>query len=429
MKKIFIYFLMLLCLLTISACKKETVELIDISNLTYEEIVDYYESKLTVNLKYIPTNQYFPDTIIGYENHKANEVVGKNSVINVLVSTKPEDAISFDERVSYVSKIDLLTGPDSKNNSEVLLNSGIWGTDLGISFDFKGQTVFLFGDSFSSENRQGMWYSNFIATSSDKQLYDGISFDEVISTDRGMAKPFAQGAHQDGNPTDNRVEVTKIPTGAVTIGDTVYLFYMSVRYWGTSGKWNVNYNQCLKSQDLYNWEEVEGLVWTEELASNFGQIYPLDDPNSDYIYIYGIPGGRYGRMVCGRVLESEIEDFEKYEYEVGDNEWINGSEGLAELHKNPYYLSETRTAEPCITYNPYLGKYMFLNSVGGVFMYTANNPYEKFENKVKLFDGTVAPAYGPFTCPNLYEKDGKAFYMVGSEWGIYNVHLIKIVLK
>ena len=429
MKKIVNYFLILLCLLTVVGCKKETVELVDISDLTYDEIVEYYGTDLTINPKYTPTNQYLPNTVIGYENHEVNDLVDKESEVTVLISAKPENAVSFDERVAYVSKIGLLTGNDSEKNGQLLFDAGISGTDLGISFDFKGKTVYLFGDTFSSPNRQGTWYSNFIAVSEENEFYDGIDFSEVITTSRGMAKPFLQGAHNDGHPTDNSVEVTKIPTGAVTIGDTVYLFYMSVRYWGVAGSWNVNYNQCLKSTDLYNWEEVEGLRWTEDLAYNFGQIYPLDDPNSDYIYIYGIPGGRNVKMVCGRVLKSDMENFEKYEYEVADNEWVSGSEGLIELHQNPYYLTENRAAEQCITYNPYLGKYMLLNSVGGVWMFTADKPYQKFEDKVLLFDGSVAGVYGPFTCPNLYEENGKAFYLVGSEWGIYNVHVFKIVLN
>ena len=169
--------------------------------------------------------------------------------------------------------------------------------------------------------------------------------------------------------------------------------------------------------------------WTEELAFNFGQIYPMDDPNSDYIYIYGIPGGRFGNMVCGRVLKSEIENFEKYEYQIADNVWKSGSEGLKVLHENPYYLTEGRAAEPCICYNPYLGKYMFLNSVNGVWMFTADKPYQKFEEKVKLMEGSYAGIYGPATSANLFEEDGKAFYLVGSNWGIYNVILFKIVLK
>ena len=429
MKRIIIFILSLLCVFTVSSCKKETVTLLDINGLSYEEIVELYGEELIINPVYVPTNQYLPDTIIGYESHKANDLVEKQSTVNIAIAAKPEGAVSFDDKVSYVSKISLLTGPDSTDNFEMLFNAGIYGTDLGISFDFNGQTVYLFGDTFAGPNRTSTWNSNFIAVSNDKDLYDGIEFSEVITNDRGMVLPFLQGAHNDGHETDNSIEVTKIPTGALTLNDTVYLFYMSVRYWGTSGKWNVNYNQCLKSTDLHTWEEVEGLCWTEELAFNFGQIYPMDDPNSDYIYIYGIPGGRFGNMVCGRVLESDIENFEKYEYQVSDNVWVSGSEGLRQLHANPYYLLDTRVAEPCICYNPYLGKYMFLNSMGGVYMATADKPYQKFENNVKLFDGSVAGVYGPFTCSNLFEENGKAFYLVGSEWGIYNVHVFKIVLN
>ena len=429
MKKIITYLLCLLCFLSIVGCSKETTTLIDINGLTYEEVVSHYGSDLTINQVLVPTNKYLPGKVIGYENNSANEVVEKESTINVQVAAMPENAVSFDDSVMYVSRIDNLTGKDSVNNSEILFNAGIMGTDLGFSFDFKGQTVFLFGDTFGGENRQGMWYSNFVAISDDKEMYDGIAFSEVVSRPNGMALPFAQGAHQDNNEFDNSVEVTKIPTGAVTINDTVYLFYMSVRYWGASGRWNINYNQCLKSTDLYTWEEVEGLRWTEELGINFGQIYPLDDPNSDYIYLYGIPGGRFGNMVCGRVLKSEIENFEQYEYQVDDNVWAKGSQGLAQLQSNPYYLTEGRAAEPCICYNPYLGKYMFLNSVDGVWMYLGDTPYQKFEERVKLMEGSYAGIYGPATSTNLFEENGKAFYLVGSNWGIYNVILFKIVLN
>ena len=125
----------------------------------------------------------------------------------------------------------------------------------------------------------------------------------------------------------------------------------------------------------------------------------------------------------------EPADRTKYEYLIGENEWASGSDGLVKLHKNPYYLTNNRAAEHCICYNPYLGKYMLLNSVGGVHMFTADTPYEKFSNPVKLIDSSLVGLYGPFTCSNLFEDNGKAFYMVGSNWGIYNVYLHKIVLK
>ena len=72
---------------------------------------------------------------------------------------------------------------------------------------------------------------------------------------------------------------------------------------------------------------------------------------------------------------------------------------------------------------------MFLNSVSGVWMYLGDTPYQKFEEKVKLMEGSYAGIYGPATSTNLFEENGKAFYLVGSNWGIYNVILFKIVLN
>ena len=91
---------------------------------------------------------------------------------------------------------------------------------------------------------------------------------------------------------------------------------MSVRYWGGSTGWLVTFNQCIKSHkdDLVDWVEVEGLRWDDEEAYNFGQIYPFDDPLSDYIYFYCIPGGRTESCVLARTTKENFESKNEVEY-------------------------------------------------------------------------------------------------------------------
>ncbi len=422
MKKIIIFVLNFLAIITLTSCADKTISLPDIKGMTFEE-AQVLCKDINLNPVEEATIYATPGTILGYVEEAIE--VEKGSVVDVRVAKE----LSFDERVKSVTYIDHLTGPDSKNNGELLLDSGAHGTDLGISFAFKGKTVFLFGDTFSGPDREGFWNSNFITVSEDNNLKDGIEFTDIIRRPNGMIKPFAQGNHDEDNASDKSKEVTKIPTGAITIGDTVYLFYMSVRYWGANAGWLVTFNQCLKSQDLETWEEVEGLRWNDEEAYNFGQIYPFDDPNSDYIYFYAIPGGRSGGLVCARVLENEFENKDAYEYEVGPNEWIKGALGLETLKENPYYLVNPRVAEPCVTYNPYLGKYVFTHSMGGSCMFTADNPYEPFIDKVVLVDSQYLGTYGVFTSSNLFEENGKVFYIACSRWAEYNVYLLRIELK
>lgn len=423
MKKIIVLVLSILAVITLVGCADKTISLPDVTGMTLEEAQALCKD-ITLNPVEEKTMYANPGTILGYVEKEIVEVQ-KGSIVDVKVAGK----LSFDDKVESITYIDHLTGPDSKNNGELLLESGAHGTDLGISFDFKGKTVFLFGDTFSGPDREGFWNSNFITVSEDNNLKDGIEFTDIIRRPNGMIKPFAQGNHDEDNAEDKTKEVTKIPTGAITIGDTVYLFYMSVRYWGANAGWLVTYNQCLKSRDLETWEEVEGLRWNDEEAYNFGQIYPFDDPNSDYIYLYAIPGGRSGGLVCARVLEDEFENKDAYEYEVGPNEWLKGGLGLETLKENPYYLVDPRVAEPCVTYNPYLGKYVFTHSMGGSCMFTADKPYEPFKDKVVLVDSQYLGTYGVFTSANLFEENGKVFYIACSRWAEYNVYLLRVELK
>ena len=77
MKKIITYLLCLLCIITVVGCSEETISLVDISGLSYEEIVNHYGTDLTINQVLVPTNEFLPGTVIGYENNKVNDVVEK----------------------------------------------------------------------------------------------------------------------------------------------------------------------------------------------------------------------------------------------------------------------------------------------------------------------------------------------------------------
>ena len=405
----------------------------EIAGGSYVEAIVTINQGVELNPVYVKTNEVLPNKVIGYGSSlKAGDEVDAGSYVDVLISVKPDNAISKDSKVMYISEVCELTGPTSVNADD-LLGAGIYGTDLGIPVKVGDETIFLFGDSFSGPNMNGGWKSNFMTKVTDDTYWDDLKMETIVN-DRGAALPFYEGRHQGGDPDNTSVEVTKIPTGGITIGDTVYVFYMSIRYWGVAGIWHVNYNGVVKSNvnDLHNWEEVSGLVWTEEEAPNFGQIYPFEDPNSDYIYIYGIPGGRNGACVVGRTTKDKFLNFNEYEYLVGENKWEKGSAGLAKLKgDDAYCIIEPTVSEMSVVYNEYLGKYMtvFYRS-GKLIMMVADTPYSKFSNYAVLLDQTdYSGIYGGFLHPEFLADGGQSFYMTVSCWEVYNVYWVKVVLN
>ena len=402
----------------------------DIKGKTFVEAIAAIGGNLNLVSEYVPTNETYPNYVLGYKNHNSGDVVEKKSSITLLVASQPTNAYSYDSKVAYVSEICSLTGPKSVNK-DLLLEAGIFGTDLGFPVDLGDKMIYLFGDTFSGSDMSGRWYSNFVATSTDKTLYDDLIFDSVTTKENGMAKAFAEGAHQKGNKDDKTVEVTKIPTGGIKIGEYVYIFYMSIRYWGEAGFWTVTYNQVVRSRDLNTFEEVQGLRWDEDEAPNFGQIYPYRDPNSNYIYIYGIEGGRNGGLMVGRTTEANFLNKDEYEYQTAKGVWTKGSEGLASLKENPYYLINPTVSEMTVQYNAYLGKYTIIfyrNSK--IIMMASDTPDGNFKDPITLTTASEYNGiYGGLTCDALLMDGGKSFYMVVSCWQVYNTYFVKVVLN
>lgn len=403
----------------------------DLTNKTLVEALLEVDNQIQLNPVSKETNQYLPGVIMGYgANLKVDDEVEKESFVDVYISKKPTNAYTNDNKVNFVSEIGLLTSFDSING-DVLRDAGICGTDLGIPVDLGDEVILLFGDSFSSNNMQGLWQSNFIARSKDFDLHDGLQFDSIVTSQSGMALPFAQGLHQEGRQENTGSEVTKIPTGGIKIGEYVYVFYMSIRYWGVAGSWLVNYNQCIKSKDLIHWENVDSLCFREEEAFVFGQIYPFKDPKTDYIYLYGIPGGRNHGCVLARTTIENFEDRSKYEYLISDGQYVMGDEGLRQLNSNPYYVITPAVSELSVIYNEYLEKYcvVFYRN-GKIIMQMASSPDSLFNDSITLLTNTnYNGLYGGFMLPKYTADGGKSFYITVSSWAIYNVYLVKVVLN
>ena len=143
--------------------------------------------------------------------------------------------------ISGLTEIAQLTGPDAMNDTAAV---SVAGTDLGSMTNVGDKTFFFFGDTFGERDPEsiggqgGFWRSNVAAWTTDDDPADGIGFEGWVEDDIGLAAPLIEGDH-DANGAGG--EVTKIPTYGFAIGDTIYVSYMSVRFWGEPGAWDANY--------------------------------------------------------------------------------------------------------------------------------------------------------------------------------------------
>ena len=285
MKKFLVSLLLIVMSFTILSCDANKYLIPDIIGMEINEAKLLIAGEVKTEITYESTNQHLPNLVLGFHDGlEVNDKMNKNKTLNLIVSQAPKGSFTHSEEIEYVYDLGFVTGPDSEN-FDLLRETGIGSTDLGIPVTIDDKIVYLYGDTFSgTENMSGLWNSNVMVEFTDKDFSDGITFSRVISNDRGFALAFAQGLHHksetDEESQNPSREVTKIPTGGIQVGENVYFFYMSVRYWGSHGAWGVSYNQVVKSDtSLSSFSEVDGLRWTEELASNFGQIFPFENPD------------------------------------------------------------------------------------------------------------------------------------------------------
>lgn len=430
---------MLLSLSLISCGEQQNVEKVVLPDLYGLSV---RQAKLQVGASFLfeeiqtPTTELIEGRILSYgDGLKAGDVVSKGTRVPVQISQRSEGATANDDSIiAYHSIIAKETGPDSIN-ATILSDAGEYGCDLGIPFRLPdNRMMLLYGDTFSGDNMSGLWFSNYMAITSDTTLYDGITFDSVVTQENGMLQPFAQGAHQNGSENDLTKEVTKIPTGGITVNGNVYIFYMSIRYWGVSGSWLVTYNQALKATDssYQTWEPVESLRWNESEFRFGGQIYPYQDPNDqEHIYFITIPGGRNDGVVMMRVAASSFENRSEYEYLVGPDQWEKGDTGMAKLNANPYYIIDPAASELSLMWSEYLQQYVIVTLRGSTISMllspTITGPYR--ESHAICSSTEFSGLYGGFVHSAFTDSAGQRMYLQLSRWTpIYNTFLMEVVL-
>lgn len=332
--------------------------------------------------------------------------------------------------VSGLTEIAQLTGPDAMNDTAAV---SVAGTDLGSMVNVGDRTLFLFGDTFGERDpdsiggQGGFWRSNVAAWSSDGDPSDGISFDGWVEDDIGLAAALIEGDH-DANGAGG--EVTKIPTYGFTVGDTIYVSYMSVRFWGEPGAWDANHAALIVSRDDgKTWVPVDGVQWPGD--SNFVQVATarVNEGGTDWIYFWSIPSGRFGGVQLMRVpaTEEAVEDQSAYSYFSGvDGETAQWSDDLADAET----VVDGTIGELSVMWSTYLERWvMTYSDAGNAYIREGITPWGPWGDPIEMVPGSDYPGlYSPYLNPRYVSEDGRTIYFTLSLWDPYNVFWFSVDL-
>lgn len=367
-------------------------------------------------------------------SHSTSRVVAVAAVSAIAVTLSgcsPGGAVTVDpdpdkpftlSGVSEVTEVAQLTGPGAINNTEAV---SVAGTDLGWMLSAGEKTFFVFGDTFGERDPEsiggqgGFWRSNVAAWTLDDDPSDGILFDGWITDEFGLAEALIEGDHD----PNGHGEVTKIPTGGFTIGETMYISYMSVRYWGEPGAWDANYAGLIASDDEgQSWHPVEGVQWPGE--SNFIQFSAahVREGGQAYVYIWAIGSGRFGGVQLMRVPASAeaVETPSSYEYFAGV---LGSTPHWSSNIDDAQTVLEGTIGEHSVMWSTYLDRWvMTYSDAGNAYIREGLTPWGPWGEPIEMLSrGDYPGLYSPYMHPRYVSDDGRTIYFTLSLWGPYNV--------
>lgn len=348
------------------------------------------------------------------------------------MNTDPDKPFAL-SGVGEVTQVAQLTGPDAIDDSTAV---GVAGTDLGSMTTVGDRTYFFFGDTFGDRapdaigGQGGFWRSNVAAWTTDDDPSDGITFDAWTPVDEvGLAAAMVEGDH-DAN--DGTGEVTKIPTYGFAVEDTLYISYMSVKYWGEPGAWDANYAALAKSTDRgETWTALDSPRWPGD--SNFIQVATahVEEGGTDYIYFWSIPAGRFGGVQLMRVpaTTEAVEDAAAYSYFVGTEP--DGTPKWGEDHGAAATVMDGEIGELSVMWSTFLERWIVTYSEGGnAFIREGLTPWGPWGDPFTIATQAEYPGlYAPYMNPRYVADAGRTVYFAMSLWGPYNVFWFSMELE
>ncbi|WP_346764701.1 DUF4185 domain-containing protein [Rhodococcus sp. HNM0569] len=332
-----------------------------------------------------------------------NPIPGLNGTTGLPNLTGPARAVSQ------------MTGMLSDNHTQ---DTNVLGTDLGVMWDNgRGEVLTAFGDSAGLgfpnllSGSVWAWKSNVLFRSNDGNLADGMNFTTTPRDDLGASKELLP------SPKIPGVEISKIPTAGVAVGDTQVMSVMSVKNWGPAGTWETNWSQLAFSHD--NGENWTLAPETERPNAGGNANFQMSAFMKDggYVYQYGTPSGRGSMVHVARVPADKMSDLGAYEYWDG-GKWERGNPDVAKP------VTDQGVGEISVAYNEFLGQYLMLTTDhnNSVVMRRSPSPTGPWGPPEVLVDTRELPsAYGAYIHP---WSSGPDLYFLTTVHSNYNVLLM-----
>ncbi|MCK5240052.1 MAG: DUF4185 domain-containing protein, partial [Candidatus Thorarchaeota archaeon] len=219
-------------------------------------------------------------------------------------------------------------------------------------------------------------------------------------------------------------------TAAVSFNGIIYVYYMSVRHWSsTGGIWTCNNASiAVSDDDGQTFSKMTNVSWNGE--SNFilfGTVQPFSE-SDDYLYLLSTPSGRFGSCYLSRVVPSQILNISAYEYYSGvsptdDVLWSGEDDEAISIFSSP-------VGEVSIMWNEYLQKWTAFytdNEAFSIVIRIADDIWGPWSDSMTIVDATEYPSlYGSYVHPDLVENEGEVVYFIMSIFSEYNTYVMSV---
>jgi hypothetical protein len=298
----------------------------------------------------------------------------------------------------------------------------VYGADLGSMFTYRHRLYMVFGDTFGGPAANSFfsvdhanWRSNTMAfVASGAQPRHGLYFNGIVTGPSGQAKQLLSSEKVSGT------EQTVIPTYGTAVGGTMYLYFMSVKQYGAPGHWSCNYSGVASSTDGgAQWTKEGKITWGPE--SNFGQVALVK--NGSFVYVLGIPCGRYGSVDLARVPEGGVLDKTSYQYWDGHG-WAAQPAAAVPIVPAP-------VGELSVQWNSFYRRWLMMYLVdpkGQIVIRTSGSLYGPWTRaQVVVTSAQYPELYAPYITPEW--DSGPSIYFNMSMFGPYHVVLMHTQLE
>jgi hypothetical protein len=290
-----------------------------------------------------------------------------------------------------VSKVSQLIGDfDLEKNTPTLsltyTRFGVAGTDLGVSFEHQGETVFLFGDTIGRNAYPFSGKDDSFAYTTDSAPDDGLNLTFYLGAAGKFLPPWVPGISQ---------KAFEVPMEGIEVNNQVYVFFTvnntETKTMGGSILARLNYAE-LNFTYLYALSAGKFINVHTAIVDN--SLLPgLPEHVGEGLLIWGSGDYRHSDPYLAYMPLHSIEDKSALRYFAGLTN--DGTPIWSMKESNAQALfHEPVIGELCVSWNQYLNRWIMLYS--GVSMRSSPLPWGNWSNQQILFNPFTDNGYGHF---------------------------------